>query len=60
MLVPPRELKADIRLTGHQEQVVSDARSEIEAVVHGVDSRLLMIVGPCSIHDPDSARVYAE
>ncbi len=60
MLVPPRELKADIRLTGHQEQVVSGARSEIEAVVHGVDSRLLMIVGPCSIHDPDSARVYAE
>lgn len=59
-LVPPRQLKSDIPLSTRQEQVVADARNEIEAVISGRDSRLLMIVGPCSVHDPDSARVYAE
>ncbi|MFP4509780.1 MAG: 3-deoxy-7-phosphoheptulonate synthase [Spirochaetaceae bacterium] len=60
MLVPPRQLKSDIMLTPRQERVVAEARNEIEAVMSGADSRFLMIVGPCSIHDPDSARAYAE
>ncbi len=34
-------------------EVIIQAWSEIEAIVHGKDSRKLVIVGPCSIHDPE-------
>jgi len=35
-------------------------RNAIRAVLDGDDPRLLVVVGPCSLHDPDSAREYAE
>ena len=38
---------------------VRRSREEIRAVLNGVDDRLLVIVGPCSIHDPAAAREYA-
>lgn len=58
-LIPPRELKARIPGTKERAATVSRGRREIEAVLSGKDSRLLIIVGPCSIHDPDAAREYA-
>ncbi len=58
-LISPRELKAQIPATEECEATVARARREIEAVLSGEDNRLLMIVGPCSIHDPDAAREYA-
>lgn len=41
-------------------QSIVEARQRISAILHGRDKRLLIIVGPCSIHDPKSAMEYAE
>lgn len=40
-------------------RTVSDSRAAIRAILSGADHRLLVIVGPCSIHDPDAALDYA-
>ena len=39
---------------------VHSKRNEIEKVLSKVDERLLVIVGPCSVHDPAAAIEYAE
>jgi 3-deoxy-7-phosphoheptulonate synthase len=41
-------------------QVVHQARKEAEAILRGEDDRLLVVVGPCSIHDPSAAIEYGE
>ncbi len=59
-LRPPRELKAELPLGAAQADVVRGARSAIRDVLHGRDrSRLVVVVGPCSIHDPEAALEYA-
>lgn len=58
-LLAPDTLKAEIAINEQAAQVVFVARDEIRAVLRGQDRRLLAIVGPCSIHDPDAARDYA-
>ena len=40
-------------------QVTYDTRQAVHRVLHGADDRLLVIVGPCSIHDPKAALEYA-
>jgi len=59
-LFAPDTLKAEFAMTEQASNVVFVARDQIRDVLHGRDSRLLAIVGPCSIHDPDAARDYAE
>lgn len=59
-LITPRELKSRIPLSEAHAQTVSNGRAEIDAVLSGSDDRLLVIVGPCSIHDPAAARDYAK
>ena len=46
-------------LTENASRTVFDARSEISNILNGSDDRLLVVVGPCSIHDPSAAREYA-
>ena len=58
-LLSPNDAISDLPLTEGGAQVVSDGRREIENVLTGMDSRKLMIVGPCSIHDPAAALDYA-
>lgn len=58
-LVSPESLLNDIPLTDPAAQTVSEARSAIAAILAGEDDRLLAVVGPCSIHDPQAAREYA-
>jgi 3-deoxy-7-phosphoheptulonate synthase len=41
-------------------RVVMAARNAIHAILHGTDDRLLVVVGPCSVHDPAAAVAYAE
>ncbi|MBI0151406.1 3-deoxy-7-phosphoheptulonate synthase, partial [Bifidobacterium sp. M0353] len=41
-------------------EVVHDTRHAIADLVHGRDKRLLVIIGPCSIHDPAAAIEYAQ
>jgi 3-deoxy-7-phosphoheptulonate synthase len=59
-LVPPREVKRRLPLTPKAERVVLETRAAIRAMLHGQDMhRLLVVVGPCSIHDPAVAVDYA-
>jgi 3-deoxy-7-phosphoheptulonate synthase len=58
-LPTPAELRAELPLDAGQEALVSSTRGQIEAILRGEDSRLLLVVGPCSVHDPDAAIEYA-
>ena len=58
-LPSPEELRARSPLTPAQEQRVEQARHEIADIFHGADDRLAVVVGPCSIHDPEAAIDYA-
>jgi 3-deoxy-7-phosphoheptulonate synthase len=59
-LISPRELKAAIPASTAAEETVVQARRSIRDVIHGRDTdRLVVIVGPCSIHDPEAAVEYA-
>jgi 3-deoxy-7-phosphoheptulonate synthase len=58
-LTSPRALKEKLPVTEHIADTVCQARREIEDILSGKDSRMLVIVGPCSIHDMKAARDYA-
>ncbi|KAE9643033.1 3-deoxy-7-phosphoheptulonate synthase [Pseudomonas sp. PB106] len=53
------QLKQQLPLTAALSQQVAAHRQAVRAILNGEDSRLLVIVGPCSIHDPQSALEYA-
>jgi 3-deoxy-7-phosphoheptulonate synthase len=55
----PRELREDHPLSDEQSALVEMSRAEIEAVLSGRDDRLVVVVGPCSVHDPVAALDYA-
>jgi 3-deoxy-7-phosphoheptulonate synthase len=57
-LIPPAILLEEIPITERASTVVSDARQTISAILEGRDSRLALIVGPCSIHDVCAALEY--
>ncbi|MEZ7860810.1 MAG: 3-deoxy-7-phosphoheptulonate synthase [Aeromonadaceae bacterium] len=59
-LITPLELAAATPLTHELGQHILQARQEIEAILSGDDPRLLVIIGPCSLHDPQAALRYAE
>lgn len=55
----PEQLHNELPITDAASQTVLETRNAIHSVLHGKDDRVLVIVGPCSIHDPDAAREYA-
>ncbi|MDR1498422.1 MAG: 3-deoxy-7-phosphoheptulonate synthase [Puniceicoccales bacterium] len=55
----PREIKALVPATNAANATVVTGREQVRAILDGDDARLLVVVGPCSIHDPVSAREYA-
>ncbi len=59
-LLPPAILIEEIPLTEKATTVVENGRAESEAILNGTDDRLIVIVGPCSIHDTKAAIEYAE
>jgi 3-deoxy-7-phosphoheptulonate synthase len=60
LLPPPEHLIRFFPIQGTAvEALVADTRSRIRAILHGRDERLLVVVGPCSIHDPAAALDYA-
>ena len=59
-LIAPCELMAEIPVTPEAAKTVVEARTGIKNVIHDDDDRLVVVVGPCSIHDPDAALEYAE
>lgn len=58
-LMPPAVFIEEIGLSEAQEDFVTKSRQAAEAILTGRDDRLLVVVGPCSIHDPESALEYA-
>jgi 3-deoxy-7-phosphoheptulonate synthase len=60
-LISPREMKKSSPLPDATRELVLSSREQIRALIQGKDPRRLMVVvGPCSIHDPDAAFDYAE
>lgn len=55
----PAELSAELPLGEAQAQAITATRQRIADIIHGRDPRLLVVIGPCSIHDPDAAMDYA-
>jgi len=58
-LVPPALLLEELPLSGQDAVGVARARGEIGAILRGEDDRLLVVVGPCSIHHPEAGLDYA-
>ena len=58
-LLPPAKLLADLPITDRAAETVYEARQAIHRILHGADDRLLVIMGPCSIHDVKAAKEYA-
>ncbi|RKP27694.1 hypothetical protein SYNPS1DRAFT_12295 [Syncephalis pseudoplumigaleata] len=58
-LIPPQILVEDLPVTDKAADTVKRGRTAAERILHGQDDRLLVVVGPCSIHDPVAAIEYA-
>ena len=58
-LVPPNVLLREFSMTANQEAFITESRNQTKAILSGVDDRLLVAVGPCSIHDCEAAMDYA-
>lgn len=60
-LPPPENLIRFFPIEGTPaEHLIAETRASIKDIMHGRSDRLLVVVGPCSIHDPDAAIEYAE
>ncbi|MCX7046396.1 MAG: 3-deoxy-7-phosphoheptulonate synthase [Candidatus Sumerlaeota bacterium] len=59
-LAPPREIHGRLPMTEKANETVANGREEIQAILEGRDERLLIVAGPCSIHDKRAAFEYAE
>ena len=57
---PPNEIITEIPISADSSELVFKSRKEISDILHGRDDRLVVVVGPCSIHDPESALEYAK
>src|SRR5712691_5522819 len=58
-LLPPAILLEELPLSEEGSQLIFGARDEVAAILTGTDDRLIVVVGPCSVHDPKAAREYA-
>lgn len=59
-LVSPNALRLEIPVTEAAQRTILESRETIPAILEGRDRRLLVVVGPCSIHDTEAALDYAE
>jgi 3-deoxy-7-phosphoheptulonate synthase len=59
-LLDPEALIADLPASEAAQQTVNAARTGIHNILQGADDRLVVVVGPCSIHDPKAALDYAQ
>ncbi|MCF7983901.1 MAG: 3-deoxy-7-phosphoheptulonate synthase [Thiohalocapsa sp.] len=58
-VIAPKDLHREFPITDAAAETVHNARQEIQRILHGEDDRLLVVVGPCSVHDPVAAMEYA-
>ncbi|MCP4722203.1 MAG: 3-deoxy-7-phosphoheptulonate synthase [Desulfobacteraceae bacterium] len=59
-LTSPSIIKEELPVTDDVAQTVINGRKDVENILQGKDKRLLVVAGPCSIHDTDAALEYAE
>lgn len=59
VLPSPAQLMEELPLGKESFRTISDGCKTIENIIRGKDSRLLLIAGPCSVHDPEAALDYA-
>jgi len=60
VLPPPEHLIRFFPIQGTPvEKLITQTRKNIHNIMHGKDDRLLVVIGPCSIHDPAAALEYA-
>ncbi|TKB48918.1 3-deoxy-7-phosphoheptulonate synthase [Ferrimonas sediminicola] len=59
-VISPAELAREYPLSDGAAEALLGARRQVEAILSGEDPRLLVIIGPCSIHDADAALDYAK
>ena len=53
-LIPPAILMEELPVSEADTQLISEARRDVARIVTGEDDRLVIVVGPCSIHDPEA------
>ncbi len=58
-LLPPAILMEELPLSDRASEVVARGRESVSRVLNGRDDRLMVVAGPCSIHDPKAGREYA-
>jgi len=58
-VLSPDQIRREFPVTEKAAQTTYETRRAIHRILHGADDRLLVIVGPCSIHDPKAALEYA-
>jgi 3-deoxy-7-phosphoheptulonate synthase len=58
-VVSPEQVHAEVSVSEAARQTIFDTRQAIHRILHGEDDRLLVVIGPCSIHDPKAALDYA-
>ena len=58
-LITPIDLVNNLPITPHVERTIVSGREQVRSIINGQDTRLMMIVGPCSIHDEKAALEYA-
>ncbi len=59
-VIAPKDLHAQVAITDAAATTVYETRTAIQRILHGEDDRLLVVVGPCSVHDPAAALDYAQ
>lgn len=60
ILITPAELKAKLPIDNTVAETIAKGRQAVQNILDGKDHRLLVVVGPCSIHDIKAAKEYAE
>ena len=58
-LTPPSHLIRELGVSEKAETTAADARIALHRILHGQDDRLMVVIGPCSIHDTTAAMEYA-
>ncbi|TFW32739.1 3-deoxy-7-phosphoheptulonate synthase AroG [Massilia horti] len=59
-LTPPSHLIREFPVTPAAEETAAQARIALHRILHGQDDRVMVVIGPCSIHDPKAAMEYAK
>ena len=59
VLVTPRDLKQELPLSDAARKTITEGRQVIQNILNHKDHRILVVVGPCSIHDTKAALDYA-